>query len=107
MSTDNSTSTNGLSESTKSNLRAVRDRNQAKATAANTASSAKPAASQTEPKNAAPTLGKPVRDAVQYAAKVNDLHLTLRTHAEIGSLEKFIEMYNLDKAAAKDEVAHV
>jgi hypothetical protein len=41
-----------------------------------------------------------VRDAVKYAAEVNDLHLTLRTHAEIGGLEKFIEIYGLDKEAA-------
>jgi hypothetical protein len=52
------------------------------------------------------TLREMVQDAVRYAAEVNDLHLTLRTHADIGGLEKFIEMYKLDKAAAKDEVAH-
>jgi hypothetical protein len=40
-----------------------------------------------------------VRDAVQYAAKVNDLQLTLGTHAGIGDLEKFIAMYKLDKKA--------
>ncbi len=61
------------------------------------------------------TLREMVQDAVQYAAKVNDLELTLRTHAEIGGLEKFIAMYNLDKeappasvnAGRETEVAHV
>jgi hypothetical protein len=47
-----------------------------------------------------------VRDAVKYAAEVNDLQLTLRTHAEIGGLEKFIAMYNLDKESAGVANAH-
>lgn len=44
-------------------------------------------------------LREMVREAVLYAAKVNDLQLTLRSHAEIGGLEKFIAMFNLDKTA--------
>jgi hypothetical protein len=41
-----------------------------------------------------------VRDAVRYAAEVNDLQLTLHTHAATGGLEKFIAMFNLDKESA-------
>jgi hypothetical protein len=45
------------------------------------------------------TLREMAQDAVRYAAEVNDLQLTLRTHAEIGGLEKFIETFKLDKPA--------
>jgi hypothetical protein len=53
------------------------------------------------------TLREMLQDAVRYAAQVNDLQLTLRTHADIGRMEEFIEMYKLDEGAAKDEAAHV
>jgi hypothetical protein len=47
-------------------------------------------------------LREMVQDAVRYAAEVNDLQLTLRTHAEIGGLEKFIQTFKLDKPAPAD-----
>jgi hypothetical protein len=46
------------------------------------------------------TLREMVRGAVRYAAEVNDLQLTLHTHADIGGLERFIETYKLEKVAA-------
>jgi hypothetical protein len=43
------------------------------------------------------TLREMVQHAVQYAAKANDLELTLRSHADLGRLEKFIADNELDK----------
>ena len=43
-----------------------------------------------------------IRDVVKYAAEVNDLELTLRTHAEIGDLDEFIEMNELDIATPRE-----